>query len=452
MSRGTKAYAILVASSLGCGGDGPTEPGPSVEQPEPSVPAAATEWLGAEIEPFARTSPTGDFADLEAFRQAVGDARIVALGEATHGTRDFFEMKDRLLRFLVAEMGFNAFAIEATWPEANRLDDYVRTGAGDAAELLSGLYFWTWNTESVLNMIEWMRDHDAGGGDLGFYGFDMQYPGMAVANIEWLVEEVDPGALDELRQQLTCIGPFLNDAQGTFNRDYAAQPQTYRDPCRESLEGVEQWLADREEVYVAGASREAFDRAVQSARVVLQWEAVESGLGRRDEAMARNVQWLLDQLGPDARIVLWAHNYPVSSIPEAMGSYLRQAYGDQMVVLGFAFGGGSFTAVTMNSGAFLGLDRHSLERPLAGSYEEYFASAGQPRFYLDLRDRALDTEASSWLAGPRTFRSIGCCFDPSQPSAFAYQARLPDEFDGIIYVDRTTPTTVLPFKPPTAFR
>ena len=108
---------------------------------------------------------------------------MVALGENTLGTRDFVEMKALILRFLVEEMEFDAFAIEATFPESERLDRYVRTGEGDSARLLTGLYFWTWRTESVLEMIEWMRSHNASGGDVGFYGFDMQFPGMAMWNV-----------------------------------------------------------------------------------------------------------------------------------------------------------------------------------------------------------------------------------------------------------------------------
>lgn len=439
------AWVALAA----CGGEGPTEPRPEVDPPGPS---AETTWLLGEIEPFARTTPEGDFADLEPFRDAVGDARIVALGEATHGTRDFFEMKDRLLRFLVTEMGFDAFAIEASWPEANRLDTYVRTGVGDPAQLLSGLYFWTWNTESVLAMIEWMREHNAAGGDVGFYGFDMQYPGMAIDNLEALVEQVEPEALDELRSMLACITPYLNDSRGRFQQDYASQPLDYRQSCREDLHALSKWLADREAPYVAAASRSDYDRAAQSLRVALQWEAAESGLRSRDESMAENAAWLTEQLGAGRKIVLWAHNYHVSTVAGAMGSYLRSTYGGQMVVLGFAFGAGDFTGVRMSGSTFVGLDRLTVGGPLSGSYEEIFASTAVPRFYLDLRGRALDTSASAWLAGPRTFRFIGCCFDPTRPTAFAYQSRLPAEFDGMIYIDRTTATTVLPFDYPPDFR
>jgi len=135
------------------------------------------------------------FADLEPLRAIVSSARIVALGEATHGTREFFQLKHRLLEFLVRELGFTAFALEANWPEAQAVDDYVRHGRGDPAAALAGLRFWTWNTEEVLALIEWLRAYNAGGGrPVSFTGFDAQFssalPGRRHAELRRQVEEL----------------------------------------------------------------------------------------------------------------------------------------------------------------------------------------------------------------------------------------------------------------------
>ena len=117
-------------------------------------------WLKANAIPFQTAEPNSSLEDLMPLKEMIGNARIVALGEATHGTHEFFQMKHRMLEFLVEEMGFNTFAMEANWPEANLINDYVHTGKGDPAELLKGLYFWTWDTQEVLDMIRWMRAYN----------------------------------------------------------------------------------------------------------------------------------------------------------------------------------------------------------------------------------------------------------------------------------------------------
>ena len=125
------------------------------------LPASGLAWLRRRAIPFATAEPGGDAADLAPFTRLVGDARLVALGEATHGTHEFFAMKHRLVAFLVRELGFTGFAIEANGPEAERIDDYVQTGQGDPASLLAGLHYWTWNTREVLDLIGWMREYNA---------------------------------------------------------------------------------------------------------------------------------------------------------------------------------------------------------------------------------------------------------------------------------------------------
>lgn len=184
-------------------------------------------WLEANVHPFAGSHLSLPHGDIEFLREIVGDARIVSLGEGTHGTRDFFEMKARILRFLVEEMGFNTFAIEATWPESRRIDHYVRTGEGDPRVFLSALYFWTWNTESVLEMIEWMREHNEGGGDIGFHGFDMQFPGMALHNVREYFREVDPARAESVRDQTDCLARHSN---GPDNWDGSNRPYTVQTP------------------------------------------------------------------------------------------------------------------------------------------------------------------------------------------------------------------------------
>jgi len=441
--------ALALGSSACSDAEAPT--GPDGPADSVSVPAAATAWLQGEVVPFTTADPTGDLSDLAFLRDLVGDARVVSLGEGTHGTREFFQMKHRILRYLVEEMGFDAFAIEATWPEANRIDDYVRTGVGDPASLLSGLYFWTWDTESVLDMILWMRERNAAGTPVGFYGFDMQYPGMAIANVERYVDRVLPDATAEVGARLACLAKDANGPDGSSQQRYTDESAAYQDACRADLALVHAMLASRQDELSAIDGEEAFARALRSARILVQYAEAVRGAGTRDAFMAENALWLLDRLGPDGRIVLWAHNGHVSMSGGSMGRYLREALGDDLVTLGFAFGGGSFNAVLSTGSGYAGLRAHTVHDVPVGSYESYFRSAQVPRFVLDLRGRSTSSPEEAWLQGPRPFRAVGAVFDPDRPFSYFYDAELPLDFSAVVWFESTQASRILPYEPPATF-
>jgi erythromycin esterase-like protein len=170
-----------------------------------AAPESVVNWIRERAIPLKTVDAGKGFADMEPLRATVGDARLVELGEATHGTREFFQLKHRMLEFLATEMGFSIFSIEANMPEAYRLNEYVLTGKGNPAALLKGMYFWTWDTEEVLGMISWMREFNASGkGRLQFTGFDMQTTQIAgplvaefaKANDADLAETIDSAVRD----------------------------------------------------------------------------------------------------------------------------------------------------------------------------------------------------------------------------------------------------------------
>jgi erythromycin esterase-like protein len=195
---------------------------------------SVVEWIRANAIPLKTVEAGHGFADMEPLRKVVGDARIVALGEATHGSREFFQLKHRMLEFLASRMGFTIFAIEANMPEAYRLNDYVLTGTGDPAALLKGMYFWTWDTEEVLAMIHWMREFNASGkGRVMFTGFDMQTPTVAAKIVDDFVAKVEPAyeptvrAASSMAEQVSKGNTIAPDngfaaASGAFPVDAAA--------------------------------------------------------------------------------------------------------------------------------------------------------------------------------------------------------------------------------------
>jgi erythromycin esterase-like protein len=153
-------------------------------------------WVRTHAIPLTTVEANNGFSDLQPLKSFIGGARIVSLGEATHGSREIFQLKHRLVEFLASEMGFTIFAIEANMPEAYRVNEYVVNGTGDPAQLLRGMYFWTWDTDEVLTMIKWMRAfNQSGKGRIEFTGFDMQTPTVALDLARQFVAEKEPAYL-----------------------------------------------------------------------------------------------------------------------------------------------------------------------------------------------------------------------------------------------------------------
>ncbi len=421
----------------------PTSPGE-----EMAVAPEISDWLRENAIPFDTAEPHTEFDDLMPLKEIIGDSRIVALGEATHGTREFFQMKHRLLKFLVEEMGFSIFAIEANWPESNMVNDYVHTGEGDPAELLEGLYFWTWYTQEVLDMIRWMQVHNENPGDapkVSFFGFDMQVPGVAMDNVVEYVQQVDPENAPQVSTHYDCFRDY-----GINTQAYIDLPASAKSECRENLQAVYDWLNQWQNSYEESSSSEAFARVLQNARIVLQAEdsRVNRDHSLRDQYMAENVAWLLDQAGPEAKIVLWAHNGHVATSNlmdfKPMGMYLREMYGDEMLVFGFTFYSGGFNAerIDDNFGPRAPTE-FQVAPPPGKSYEHYLHSAGLPRFFLDLRDVQAGSTATDWLLDPHPLRGIGSDYNQSAPERFFQTASLPQTFDVLIYLQDTTASVLL---------
>jgi erythromycin esterase len=362
-------------------------------------------------------------ADLQPIKNVIGNARIVSLGEGTHGTREFFQMKHRLLEFLATEMGFTHFAIEANMPEAYRVNEYVLTGVGDPAELLEGMYFWTWNTQEVLDMILWMREFNASGrGPVQFTGFDMQFSRVAASIARDFLAKAEPA--------------YVSVADSAFAKAIAAEPTRRVTPQTVAeVRAVYEHLTAQRASYLALFPKSEVEWALQNARIVLQSVESMAGITLRDESMAANVEWILDNAPAGSKIVLWAHNGHVNKRESRMGAYLDERYGDDMYVLGFTLGEGRYTAVGPT-----GLTSHEAFPPAPGTLETFLGSAGLSRFILDLNNLGEDAPGN-WLKKRRGMRSIGalalkCSFFPTVAA---------EEYDGLIWINPTNPSVRLPF-------
>jgi len=385
-------------------------------------------WLKTNAQHFDTEEPGTDFDDLMFLKELIGSAHIVSLGEGTHGTSEFFKMKHRIAEFLAHEMDFTIFAIEANMPECREINHYVLTGEGNAREALRGIYFWTWYTQEVLDMIEWMRDfNESGLGQMQFLGFDMQYTEVAMTNVEQFVTQVDPDFLSTVQDCYNIIRPIVEEQRQSY---YDSSIKPDYDLWKSKAQTVLLHLENQRNNYITIKDAMEVDWIIQDARVVLQAAALEL----RDKSMAENVDWILAHSPANTKIVLWAHNGHVSKRAGWMGDYLNQQHGSDMVVFGFCFHEGTYTAVGDQ-----GLGTYGTSSSEVGSLEWAFHRTGFPRFMLDLRLASPGDPNSSWLTQSLDFRSIGAL---AVQHAF-YPTKVTDQFDILIYFDQTNPSALL---------
>ena len=390
-----------------------------------------SDWVKARAIPLKTVVPGNGFDDLRPLASVIGSARIVSLGEATHGSREFFQLKHRMLEFLATEMGFTIFSIEANMPESYRLNDYVLNGTGDPAALLKGIYFWTWDTDEVLAMITWMREFNASGkGRVQFTGFDMQTPTVAAGIVDDFVAKRDPDLVDAVRFATRALKAVSKPASSLSGSSGLAvpPPASVVKWWNEVVAGLE---AGRAKYRTSGASNTEITWAIQNARVVLQCAQMWAKEVGRDRSMAENVKWILDQ-NPTAKIVLWAHNGHVAAGSfdyETMGAALRRMYGAQMLVFGFAFNEGSFRAIPQGGGK---LRTFTVPAAPADSLDGTLAASRVPLFALDLR------QAPAWFREPRRSRLIGSIYPVNQPYAYMMNLRPAEAYDVMLFVDKTT--------------
>lgn len=388
-------------------------------------------WLGRRAVGVAGLSPGGGVDDLEGLRAVLADVRLVGLGEATHGTREFFLLKHRLLEFLVEELGFTVLAMEASAAAAMAVNDYVLDGRGDAGQALERLRFWTWNTREMLAVIEWLRVRNAGlpeAKKVRFVGIDPQYPQAALAALRGVVEP-------ELLEPLAPLEEFKLGQSAPLGREVEAAARRVMEvlggaePVREALVRTVWQSAD-----LAGRTHKA-----ENPR--------ESVSSVRDRYLADNVDLLLDD--PGAKVAIWAHNghvmrghYSGGSIA-AMGWHLAQRHGSAYYALGLLFGEGDFRARRMRFGR-VNVNRQpaTFHVPFANTpaaVEARLAEAHPGDFVVDLRG----DDVPEWLRERCHMRSFGAAVGRFTYK-LAFMPTVPaEDFDGLAFVRESTPSTPL---------
>ncbi len=431
------------------------------------IPPEAVEWLQNHAVPFDTAEPGNGCEDLQPLLEMIGDARVVALGEATHGTHEFFAMKHRILECLVTEKEFSIFAMEAGWGEANRINAYINGGRNPigSVSILGGDEIW--------DLIDWMRQYNEKPSNtekLSFRGFDMQWGDLIVDDLLAYLNVVDPGRVGAVEEDLGCFLTHVKSYSANPNGPlYSQAGEEIQSLCRQGLQNIHGMFQEHQVAYELASSSAEFIEARYLVTLLMQNEQLMAAatsdmalfyepFNVRDRFMADNVSWILNNAGPEARMVVWAHNGHVTPAgcrwiwtDEAgnqtdagpmvpMGMHLQKNYGGDLVVVGFGFATGSFNASGYSSekDTFVGWNVYSIESPLPNSHETYLLAANLPRFILDLRSMRIDPLLGGWFREPRSLTNFGMSYVVDDPSANASLIVLPDEFDILIFFEQTT--------------
>ena len=409
---------------------------------EGPAPGKIAAWLKANAIPLDSVQLDAGFADMAHLKAHLQNARIVAMGEATHGTREFQQLKIRLFRFLVEQLGFTVFGIEANWPESLAVNDYVLGGSGDPER---GLGFAAWQTEDMLALLRWMRQYNqdpAHTRKLKFYGFDMQMPGLAEANVLSYLRRVDPEMLDTAAHVFDLLGYWAG------NEKYETASAEVKGRTADTLAMLLRRFDEHRPDYIRKSTDREWTMARQNLVIVKQAEVKlgnqnERGRTFRDQAMAENVRWILDQESPGTKMMLWAHNGHVAAAagPDApdhlpMGAHLHKIFGDQIISCGFIFEEGSFRAVDMTTNESRAF---TVGPPPRGSLDATLADVGMPLYAIDIR-KLSDGEVGAWFAAPHFSRQIGGGYSEETPGVWMHRISAARDFDLLIFVAKTTPS------------
>ena len=403
---------------------------------------------------------TGSPQDYDPILKLVGDARLVLIGEATHGTHEFYRERAQISKRLIREKGFTAVAVEADWPDAYRVHRYVRAESNDAdaVEALAGFErfpAWMWRNADVLDFIGWLRAHNdsiaPAGVKAGFYGLDLYSMHASIEAVLNYLEKVDPEGARRARYRYSCFEHFGEDPQSygyaaEFGLSHTCESEVV-DQLMELQRGAAQYA--RRDGRIAA---DDFFHAEQNARVVKNAEEYYRSMFRgratswnlRDLHMTETLHELLRHLqrqGESPKIVLWAHNSHLGDARATemrtagevnVGQLVRERYGRDAVLIGFSTYSGTVTAASSWGGP---AECKRVRPGLPGSYESLFHDADMPRFLLTFPEGSHLTKG---LRQPMLERAIGVIYLPETERVSHYfQARLSYQFDAILHFDVT---------------
>jgi protein-L-isoaspartate(D-aspartate) O-methyltransferase len=429
----------------------PRNPGPLTKPNHGSRPTLISKLIAECAEPIT----TIDQVQLDALIERIGDSRVVLLGEATHGTSEFYRMRMRITQELVLRCGFRAVAVEADWPDAAAVDRYVRGKPPAPRTWTPFVRFptWMWRNAEVHELLEWLRAYNAETlHDVSFSGLDLYSLFTSAYEVVRYLDRIDPTAAQAARDRYGRLTPWQHDPAAYGHAALVGRMKS----CEKDVVAMLRDLLAKRIEYSAQDGDEFFD-AAQNARVVagaeayyraMYYGAVESW-NLRDQHMFDTLRSILAHRGDDAKIIVWEHNSHVGDAAATemavrgehnVGHLCRNAFGDRAFIVGFGTDHGVVAAAHNWDEP---MERMQVRPARADSYERLCHDSNVPAFMLHLREPKREALVDE-LAEPRLERAIGVVYRPdTELQSHYFQAVLPAQFDEYIWFDETDAVTPL---------
>ena len=438
---------------IGEEGWAPTERDRARAAPVPPFTRIIKTSLAQKIAAYCEPFESPETAQCDRLLARIGDAQVVLLGEASHGTSEFYRMRDRISRELIAKKGFQFVAIEGDWPDAARVDHYVRHLEYPPSEWTAFARFptWMWRNEEVRTFVEWLRAHNAAlnpAKRVAFHGLDLYSLYNSIRAVLKYLDEVDPATARAARERYGCLTPWQSDP-ATYG--HAALTGAYP-TCELEVAVVLLDLMHKRRAYVE-RDGERFMDAVQNARLIanaeqyyrIMYYGSRASWNLRDSHMFETLKTLLAFYGSKSKAIVWAHNSHIGDASATemfsrgeynLGHLCRKEFGTLAYTIGFGTNAGTVAAASNWDGP---MEIKRVVPAVAESCERIFHEFGVPNFCLDL-SQALN--GSEGLRKPRLERAIGVIYRPETELASHYfQAVLPKQFDEYVWFDETKAIT-----------
>jgi len=429
---------------------------PRVVQTRPKLDDGLPGLVSGAAEHFERLEEL----DLQPLLARIGEARIVLLGEASHGTSEFYRMRQRITRALIEQKGFRFVAAEADWPDAAQIDHYVCHKEAPPSSWTAFARFptWMWRNTDVRGFVDWLHEFNkekSREDRIGFHGLDLYSLYTSIRAVLKYLDEFAPELVDNARRRYACLSPWETDPAAY---GHAAFTGRYRE-CEKPVLGVLVDLLKQRE-RINGDGEGAFLDAVQNAKLVanaeryyrIMYYGSRASWNLRDSHMFETLKSLLDHYGPDSKAVVWAHNSHIGDASATemssrgefnIGELVRREFGERAYNIGFGTDHGTVAAASDWDGP---MQVKAVQPSHAQSYERIFHLTNKPTFLLPL-SRNSSQETRLALAKPRLERAIGVVYRPeTERFSHYFEAHLARQFDEYIWFDATSAVTPLDVK------